>query len=1378
MPISRFAVCLGLVACIASVVAAKAPWDAKPFLASPKEIFAAANDRPFPDDKTAEILLEEGFFLFDEQGRLTKRSRYVIRVATEEAAREWAMVEAVWSPWYERRPTLRARVIRPDGSVFELDPKTIAEAPVLHDDPTVLSDERMLRAPLPAIGAGAVVEQEVTWTESQPFFAAGAFQRYWLPGLHSVRQARVTIEAPADIPLRHVVRGVDLEPQETRGDSGGVRIVYELGDSERKPRHVEPDQSPEAVRVPYIAFSTGASWQAVASEYAKLVEPQITQQAVEALVQEVLDGDESPIEAATKLLAKTRELVRYTGLEFGQSAIVPYEPDKTLSRRYGDCKDQATLLTAMLRAAGHDACLALVNTRRLGRVVTDLPGLNAFNHVIVYMPGEEPVWIDPTSPFTEPGKLPFADQGKSALVVHPTTQALSHTPKAVTAENKFLQTIRIEVVSAANSRVKHVISKRGLWAAADRQLYSESSRAELEKMWAEVGKNMYVTGELKTLQFSDPGRLDEPFVVEVDYANANWGVMGIDAVLLSIDASEVFDEIPWYLRFAESKPKAGDSPNAYAHARQQPLHWRLPHVRENTYQIVPPAGYELRSLPENKTERFGSATYSERYKREGETLIATFRFETGDELLTPADVTKLRESIGAIVKQGEESGWTTSLAWDHTAMKALQQGDLKRAYARYRELIEHHPRELAHRDGYATALLRGGLGAEARRVATQTVADMPDSAAAHGMLGFILMHDELGRQTRLGFDLQGCIKAYERCLELDSSNQTVRWNLAIALEHDKYGNRYSPKAKLDRAMDVYREMLRAPNTPPDAASNLAFCLYFSDRLDDLAKLIEEHDTVAPSLQLAAVAVRDGVAAAKLKAEAITDGRQQELQQLLAAGTVLERGRHYQLAGELCNQVATIMAEPGRLRNASATLSRLKRIETLGLTADKPEYVVQQALDLLITYGLAPELFGPIAANEAFHSEELMFWARRFRPQRVLAQQIGSPPARRRDAVTLVHYDVTGSPDVGFRVRASNTDDPGIAFYVVPDVPETPDTTGNQAKATYKLLLSGVAYEEIGAYALGLLANNRPDAAKTWLDWAGGELDSGRWFASFSGDPFAKIWGGTKKEDQKALKVAAAVLAGRSSASRQALEILELSIETEESAFRKLQFQRALCESYVKERNHAKLLALVTPLLERHPANVTLRWNQMNAYYHLGRKEDAQAAAKAWLDDVPMDQDLPRQMLAAIANDAGKYDEAHQALLPLLDQDPLSMDYNAVAWQAVHLQPLPDRALDQARRACELSGSTSSSSLHTLATVHAERGELAEAHSALIQAVQTRELDELEPYDFYVIGRMAEQSGLPEAARRAYSAVTKGADDTHRLAQRRLKILGSEPAASP
>jgi Domain of Unknown Function with PDB structure (DUF3857) len=106
-------------------------------------------------------LAETASFDLGPAGRVVHTQRVIFKVWTKEAAEGWGITEYSWSPWQEDRPTVRARVISPDGSVHQLDPSTIADAPVRDDDNNVVSDRRMIRAPLPAMEPGAIVEHEI-----------------------------------------------------------------------------------------------------------------------------------------------------------------------------------------------------------------------------------------------------------------------------------------------------------------------------------------------------------------------------------------------------------------------------------------------------------------------------------------------------------------------------------------------------------------------------------------------------------------------------------------------------------------------------------------------------------------------------------------------------------------------------------------------------------------------------------------------------------------------------------------------------------------------------------------------------------------------------------------------------------------------------------------------------------------------------------------------------------------------------------------------------------------------------------------------------------------------------------------------------------------
>jgi len=121
------------------------------------------------------ILLEQHQIAIDEGGRITSKVRKVFRVANEDALEEWASVEQEFQPWHESKPELRARVIGTDGTVHWLEPKTIADSPAEEFDQSIFSDRRVIRAPLPAVAVGAVVEYEITvresalfWTQAKP----------------------------------------------------------------------------------------------------------------------------------------------------------------------------------------------------------------------------------------------------------------------------------------------------------------------------------------------------------------------------------------------------------------------------------------------------------------------------------------------------------------------------------------------------------------------------------------------------------------------------------------------------------------------------------------------------------------------------------------------------------------------------------------------------------------------------------------------------------------------------------------------------------------------------------------------------------------------------------------------------------------------------------------------------------------------------------------------------------------------------------------------------------------------------------------------------------------------------------------------------------
>jgi hypothetical protein len=101
---------------------------------------------------------------------------------------------------------------------------------------------------------------------------------------------------------------------------------------------------------------------------------------------------------------------RYVALEFGAYSYKPYRVGEVYARRFGDCKDKASLMIAMLHEAGIKAELALIRTQKLGAIASGSAVLSAFNHAIVYIP-KNGMWIDATADYAAINELPVEDQG-------------------------------------------------------------------------------------------------------------------------------------------------------------------------------------------------------------------------------------------------------------------------------------------------------------------------------------------------------------------------------------------------------------------------------------------------------------------------------------------------------------------------------------------------------------------------------------------------------------------------------------------------------------------------------------------------------------------------------------------------------------------------------------------------------------------------------------------------------------------------------------------------------------------------------------------------------------------------------------------------------
>ena len=165
---------------------------------------------------------------------------------------------------------------------------------------------------------------------------------------------------------------------------------------------------------PLIVMSSFADWKQLAAAYHQgAADKALPTTAIRLLADKITAGKTTHQEQARALYDWVRINIRYVGIWLGNGGIVPHKAEDILQNRYGDCKDKATLLQALLAAKGITSQQVLIN---LGDSVyrSSVANSVSFNHAILYVP-ELDTYLDATAELIPFGSLPFEDSGKPVL---------------------------------------------------------------------------------------------------------------------------------------------------------------------------------------------------------------------------------------------------------------------------------------------------------------------------------------------------------------------------------------------------------------------------------------------------------------------------------------------------------------------------------------------------------------------------------------------------------------------------------------------------------------------------------------------------------------------------------------------------------------------------------------------------------------------------------------------------------------------------------------------------------------------------------------------------------------------------------------------------
>jgi Flp pilus assembly protein TadD len=1348
----RLALACAAALLISPLLFAADPWDGPPFSAEPKALLDAAG-KVKAGNADLVLLLDEGNYSVEPDGRTRTRSHLVYRVVTAQGVEQLDSTGSRWQPWYDERPEIRARVIGPDGSVHTLDPKAVTEASA-ELERSIFSDERVLHAPLPGVSAGAVVEIAIEHVGKSVLPGAGTSGVFMFGGELAVEHSRITLEGPAGFEP-HIVNKAGVEPRIVEKD-GRKQFVFEHG-------HTDADDTEEGylpsdeLLYPYVAFSTGTSWSELARGYAEVVDKQIAAADVREIAAATARGATKREEIADRLLAYVEANVHYAGVEVGDGSIVPRVPSGVLKNKYGDCKDKATLLVALLRAAGLPAHVALLQAGFDFDVRNELPALNHFNHAIVVVGGETPLWIDPTDEFARAGALPEEDQGRMALIAAPETTSLTRTPELPSTATRYAETRTFTLPEEGKAHVVEVTTASASNEAAMRRYRAETEADKYKTVMEKYAKAYYFARTFDKLTATDPRDLTQPFTLTLEVSDSKSGIVNLGDAAVAINLNHLISPVPSAIRDWDEK-RAADTATP-AKKRKHDFVFPSPFVKEWTYRVILPPGFKARTLPQDEAAQLGTTMLSKQYSIDSHgAVVAKFRFDSGKRRLTPGEFESTRVSLSKAIDQ------SIHLGFDSIGQAKLNAGDVRGALDEFRRLAALHPKEAQHHRELARALMSGGLGEAAREEARRAVAIEPNSARAHFTLGAILEHDLLGRAFHTGFDLAGALAEVRKAVQLDGTDLEHRVELAALLTYGDDGFRFGRGNRLAEAIDEYKKLFKEFGADAKAYEPRLMVLYaHAGRWDEMkAFLGTMEDGEQKNLgRLLHTAATSGVDAATRELDAYGgDTRRQYAEKV--GETLMALGRYPESAAMM-----EISVQGGASNAQTApVIAALKKARRGAPIDDSPTGTVLQMFRAFLNEDdAALRRLLPGVRNltgSVFHGVS---------PRAVPMGEL-TPDELCDLIVAMAEVQTEGSDAVGYRVRMrvfAGVGRNNSAMYLQRD------------GAKYVIRATDNMVGEIGPVALKLAATGNLDAARTWLNWAREEIPAGGGDDPLSGAPFASLWPKDKAAaTADEIRLAAAALAAGSDAKKESVPLL-LAARGAATDEQKKWIDVALLYAAVGDTQ--TFAEAGERLAKSNPDSAFAFTSWTLGLVRSGKIAEAEAAAKQRLERSPRNREA-LEMLINLAAQRHDYDAAAAYAKRVLDElTPLDNDYNEAAWIALFNGKELDKAIENAQRATTGSGRGAAASLHTLAALYAERGKNLEARQALVQSLERRIADTLSPNDWYVVGRIAENYGVPEAAVAAYKRVEKpGADGTPgieqplsswELSQRRLAALNGK-----
>ncbi len=379
-----------------------------------------------------------------------------------------------------------------------------------------------------------------------------------------------------------------------------------------------------------------------------------TDPALVATVRELTAGCADTL-SRIRALGRHVQQLRYVAVNKGIAdgmGVRPRKATEVHTKGWGDCKDKANLLAAMLREAGITAysVSAMIGGGRT--IHAGWPALAQFNHAIIAIRVDDAVtlpsvvevpgagrllFFDPTDPDVLVGDLPLALQGTKVHVLFPGSAELTTLPM-LPAETSHRFETRTELTLAGSGVVgKCTVGGPARAGAILRMLARLKSEKEQRDLMVELLNNGVRGAQIQELAATDDL------------------VSGDRRLSFNFAAPRFGQQMPGGLLLLRLDVLSRNSvPALPSKDRTMPV-WIDPVVQRDEVVLELPAGTVIEEMPVRAELNSPYGRYESSYARVGDTVVARRTLQLADLEVPVAEYAALRKFLGDVAKADRSS---------------------------------------------------------------------------------------------------------------------------------------------------------------------------------------------------------------------------------------------------------------------------------------------------------------------------------------------------------------------------------------------------------------------------------------------------------------------------------------------------------------------------------------------------------------------------------------------------------------------------------------------------------------------------------------------------------------------------------------------------